>query len=207
MSLQSLIQTVGYLGVWAIVFAESGLLIGFFLPGDSLLFIAGFLASVPKSPFASLGVIPNIVILIVGCFIAAVMGDNVGYGTGHRFGRRLFHRKESRFFHRDNLLKAQKFYEKHGKKTIILARFLPIVRTFAPIVAGIGAMNYRVFFIYNLVGGALWTIGLTIFGYFLGKSIPPERMEKHLIVIVLAIIVASLLPSGWHLYQEHRKRA
>lgn len=207
MTLQSLIQTVGYLGVWAIVFAESGLLIGFFLPGDSLLFIAGFLASVPKSPFASLGIIPNIAVLIMGCFIAAVLGDNVGYGTGHRFGRRLFHRKESRFFHRDNLVRAQKFYEKHGKKTIILARFLPIVRTFAPIVAGIGAMNYRVFFIYNLVGGALWTVGLTILGYFLGKSIPAKEMEKNLIFIVLTIILLSLLPSGWHFYQERRHRS
>jgi membrane-associated protein len=203
--LQGLIRAIGYLGVWAIIFAESGLLIGFFLPGDSLLFIAGFVASTPNSPFLPLGIIPNIAVLSIGCFIAAVVGDNVGYGTGHRFGRRLFHRRESRFFHKENLVRAQKFYEKHGKKTIILARFLPIVRTFAPIVAGIGSMNYRVFFVYNLVGGALWTIGLTILGYFLGRAIPPDIMEKYLILIVIMIIVVSLLPSVFHVYQERKR--
>jgi membrane-associated protein len=112
--LQSLIRTAGYLGVWAIIFAESGLLIGFFLPGDSLLFVAGFIASTPNSPF-------NIVILTIGCWIAAVAGDNVGYSTGYRFGRKLFRREESWFFHKKNLVKAQNFYAKHGKKTIILA--------------------------------------------------------------------------------------
>jgi membrane-associated protein len=203
--LQGLIRAIGYLGVWAIIFAESGLLVGFFLPGDSLLFIAGFLASTPNSPFLPLGIIPNIAVLSIGCFIAAVVGDNVGYGTGHRFGRRLFQRRESRFFHKENLVRAQKFYEKHGKKTIILARFLPIVRTFAPIVAGIGSMNYRVFFVYNLLGGALWTIGLTILGYYLGKAIPPDIMEKYLIFIVIMIIVVSLSPSVLHIYQERKR--
>jgi membrane-associated protein len=203
--LQGLIRAIGYLGVWAIIFAESGLLVGFFLPGDSLLFIAGFLASTPNSPFLPLGIIPNIAVLSIGCFIAAVVGDNVGYGTGHRFGRRLFQRRESRFFHKENLVRAQKFYEKHGKKTIILARFLPIVRTFAPIVAGIGSMNYRVFFVYNLLGGALWTIGLTVLGYYLGKAIPPDIMEKYLIFIVIMIIVVSLSPSVLHIYQERKR--
>ncbi|MGB8701062.1 MAG: VTT domain-containing protein, partial [Thermosynechococcaceae cyanobacterium] len=123
--LPHLIRTFGYIGVWTVVFAESGLLVGFFLPGDSLLFTAGFIASQPNSL--------NVWVLIVGCFMAAVAGDNVGYGTGHRFGRRLFQREDSRFFHKKHLVKAQKFYELHGGKTIILARFLPIVRTFAPI--------------------------------------------------------------------------
>jgi membrane-associated protein len=195
--LQSLIRTAGYLGVWAIIFAESGLLIGFFLPGDSLLFVAGFIASTPNSPF-------NIVILTVGCWIAAVAGDNVGYSTGYRFGRKLFRREESWFFHKKNLVKAQNFYAKHGKKTIILARFLPIVRTFAPIVAGIGSMNYRVFFIYNVVGGTLWAIGLTLLGYFLGRWIPSDLMEKYLILIIVMIVITSLLPSVWHLYQERK---
>ncbi|NJM75018.1 MAG: DedA family protein [Acaryochloridaceae cyanobacterium RU_4_10] len=195
--LQSLIRTAGYLGVWAIIFAESGLLIGFFLPGDSLLFVAGFIASTPNSPF-------NIVILTVGCWIAAVAGDNVGYSTGYRFGRKLFRREESWFFHKENLVKAQNFYAKHGKKTIILARFLPIVRTFAPIVAGIGSMNYRVFFIYNVVGGTLWAIGLTLLGYFLGRWIPSDLMEKYLILIIVMIVITSLLPSVWHLYQERK---
>jgi membrane-associated protein len=195
--LQSLIRTVGYLGVWAIIFAESGLLIGFFLPGDSLLFVAGFIASTPNSPF-------NIIVLILGCWIAAVAGDNVGYSTGYRFGRKLFRRKESWFFHKENLVKAQDFYAKHGKKTIILARFLPIVRTFAPIVAGIGSMEYRVFFIYNVVGGTLWAVGLTLLGYFLGRWIPSDVMEKYLIFIIVLIIITSLLPSAWHLYQERK---
>jgi membrane-associated protein len=195
--LQSLIRTAGYLGVWAIIFAESGLLIGFFLPGDSLLFVAGFIASTPNSPF-------NIVILTVGFWIAAVAGDNVGYSTGYRFGRKLFRREESWFFHKKNLVKAQNFYAKHGKKTIILARFLPIVRTFAPIVAGIGSMNYRVFFIYNVVGGTLWAIGLTLLGYFLGRWIPSDLMEKYLILIIVMIVITSLLPSVWHLYQERK---
>lgn len=195
--LQSLIRTAGYLGVWAIIFAESGLLIGFFLPGDSLLFVAGFIASTPNSPF-------NIVILTIGCWIAAVAGDNVGYSTGYRFGRKLFRREESWFFHKENLVKAQNFYAKHGKKTIILARFLPIVRTFAPIVAGIGSMNYRVFFIYNVVGGTLWAIGLTLLGYFLGRWIPSDLMEKYLILIIVMIVITSLLPSVWHLYQERK---
>ncbi len=195
--LTSLIRTAGYLGVWAIIFAESGLLIGFFLPGDSLLFVAGFIASTPNSPF-------NIVILTIGCWIAAVAGDNVGYSTGYRFGRKLFRREESWFFHKKNLVKAQNFYAKHGKKTIILARFLPIVRTFAPIVAGIGSMNYRVFFIYNVIGGTLWAIGLTLLGYFLGQWIPSDLMEKYLILIIVMIIITSLLPSAWHLYQERK---
>lgn len=160
--------------------------------------MAGFLASTPKSPF-------QIGLLILGCFIAAVAGDNVGYGTGHRFGKRLFRREESWFFHKSNLTKAQKFYEQHGKKTIILARFLPVVRTFAPIIAGIGSMNYRVFLTYNLVGGAIWTVGLTLMGYFLGRMIDPKIMEKYLILVVLSIVVVSLLPSAWHLYQDRKR--
>jgi membrane-associated protein len=195
--LQSLIRTVGYLGVWAIIFAESGLLIGFFLPGDSLLFVAGFIASTPNSPF-------NIVVLTIGCWIAAVAGDNVGYSTGYRFGRKLFRREESWFFHKENLVKAQNFYAKYGKKTIILARFLPIVRTFAPIVAGIGSMNYKVFFFYNVIGGTIWAVGLTLLGYFLGRWIPADVMEKYLIFIVISIVITSLLPSAWHFYQERK---
>lgn len=143
MELQTLIETVGYAGIFAIVFAESGLLFGFFLPGDSLLFTAGFLAS--QGIF-------NIFILSSGCFLAAVFGDSVGYMFGHKVGRRLFHKKESFFFHKDNLQKAEIFYEKHGGKTIILARFLPFIRTFAPIVAGIGNMHYPTFLVYNNSG-------------------------------------------------------
>lgn len=194
--LLSIIQHGGLYLVWAIIFAESGLLIGFFLPGDSLLFLAGFAASQGYM---------NVWVLVIGSFIAAVLGDNVGYGTGSRFGRRLFRKEESWFFHKENLVKAQQFYEKHGRKTIILARFLPIVRTFAPIVAGIGSMNYRVFFTYNLIGGAIWTVGLIFLGFELGKSIPAPLMEKYLIFIVLLIVLVSILPSLYHLYQERKR--
>lgn len=191
--LPQLIKSVGYLGVWAIVFAESGLLVGFFLPGDSLLFTAGFLASVGFF---------NIWILIIGAFVCAVVGDNVGYTTGFRFGRRLFSKEDSWLFHKKHLVTAQKFYEKHGKKTIVLARFLPIVRTFAPIVAGIGKMNYRVFFRYNLIGGFVWTFGVTLLGYFLGRVIPD--VDKYLLPIILLIIIVSLAPTVIHLYRENK---
>lgn len=192
--LSHLIQSLGYLGVWAIVFAESGLLIGFFLPGDSLLFTAGFLASQN---------ILNIWLLVIGCSICAVLGDSVGYVTGHRFGRRLFNRQDSWLFHKKHLVKAQTFYDRHGKKTIILARFLPIVRTFAPIVAGIGSMHYPTFFTYNVVGGLGWAVGLASLGYFLGNMIPD--VDHYLIPIVLLIIILSILPSVWHVYREHAR--
>lgn len=193
--LPQLIKSIGYLGVWAIVFAESGLLIGFFLPGDSLLFTAGFLAS---QGFL------NVWILILGAFVCAVVGDNVGYTTGNRFGPRLFRKEDSWFFHKDHLVTAQKFYEKHGKKTIVLARFLPIVRTFAPIVAGIGKMNYRTFFRYNLIGGFIWTFGVTLLGYFLGRVIPD--VDKYLLPIIVVIIIASVAPSIIHVYRESRSK-
>src|SRR3989344_2091558 len=124
-NLESIISTIGYLGIFTIVFAESGLFFGFFLPGDSLLFTSGFLASQ--------GLL-DIRLLALGCFLAAVLGDSVGYAFGHKFGKRLFHKKDSLLFHKENLEKTKRFYQKHGKKTIVLARFLPIIRTFAPIV-------------------------------------------------------------------------
>jgi membrane-associated protein len=195
--LLQLIKSFGYFGVWAIVFAESGLLVGFFLPGDSLLFAAGFLAS---NGFL------NVWILILGSFIAAVVGDNVGYTTGRRFGPRLFRKEDSWLFHKKHLATAQRFYEKHGKKTLVIARFMPIVRTFAPIVAGIGAMNYRTFVTYNIIGGFVWTFGVTLLGYFLGKIIPAEQIDKYLLPIILIIIVVSVAPSIIHLYRENRSR-
>jgi membrane-associated protein len=192
-----LIRSSGYFGVWAIfliIFFESFLL--FFLPGDSLLFVGGFLASNGTL---------NIWLLVIGCFIGAVLGNNVGYAIGQRFGRRLFQRKNSRIFSKKNLDHTQQFYAQHGGKTIILARFVPIVRTFAPIVAGIGTMKYRIFFVYNLIGGALWAIGLPFLGYFLGKKIDPKTMESNLIWITLGIIIISLLPSAWHLMHDRKK--
>ncbi len=194
--LPAIIKSLGYFGVWAIIFAESGLLIGFFLPGDSLLFTAGFLAS---QNFL------DVRVLIFGCFVCAVLGDNVGYATGYRFGRRLFQKEDSWLFHKKHLASAQNFYDIHGKKAIVLARFMPIVRTFAPIVAGIGSMHYRTFMSYNLIGGFLWTFGITLLGYFLGRVIPAEQVDKYLLPIIALIIIISILPSIIHIIQENRK--
>lgn len=192
---QYLIETFGYIGLFAIIFAESGLLFGFFLPGDSLLFVAGFLASQ--------GLL-SLPILLVTCFTAAVLGDNVGYAFGRRVGKRLFNREDSLFFHKKNVLKAQAFYEKNGPKAIVIARFMPVVRTFAPIVAGVGSMHYRTFMTYNLVGGALWAIGLNLAGFFLGSLIP--NVDKYLLPIVLVIVVASVAPSVIHLLKDPENR-
>ncbi len=195
--LVELIKTVGLLGVFGIVFAESGLLIGFFLPGDSLLFTAGFLAS---QGFL------NIWVLAIGSFVAAVVGDSVGYAFGHKVGRRLFQRKNSLVFHKDNLVKAEEFYEKHGGKAIVLARFMPIIRTFAPIVAGIGAMRYEVFLFYNIIGGFLWAVGVSVAGYWLGNVIPD--VDRYLLPIVAGIVILSVLPGVVHVLNKpvHRRQ-
>jgi len=186
-----LIKTAGYIGLFFIVFAESGLFIGFFLPGDSLLFTAGFLAS---KGFL------NMLILVPITFVAAVLGDNVGYAFGRRVGPKIFTKEDSIFFHKDHLRRAEEFYQAHGPKTIVIARFTPIVRTFAPIVAGIGKMHYRTFLFYNIVGGALWGIGLPLAGYFLGKTIP--GVDQYLIPIIVVIIFISFLPGGYHMLKE-----
>lgn len=188
-----LIQTAGYIGLFAIVFAESGLFFGFFLPGDSLLFTAGFLAS---QDFL------NIFILVPLVFVAAVLGDNAGYAFGRHFGPKIFKREDSFFFHRDHIRRAETFYENHGPKAIVLARFMPVVRTFAPIVAGVGKMHYPTFFFYNIVGGVLWGIGLPLLGYFLGSVIP--GIDQYLLPIIIVIIVASVLPGAVHVLREYR---
>ena len=193
--LKEIIQAIGYFGVFSIIFAESGLLIGFFLPGDSLLFTAGFLASAGFF---------NIHFLVLGCFIAAVTGDSVGYYIGHRWGRRLFQKEDSIFFHKDHLMRAEKFYEKHGGKTIILARFMPVIRTFAPVVAGIGKMHYPTFLGYNLVGGFLWAVVLPYLGYYLGKSIPD--IDKYLFPIIGLIILVSIAPGIYHALKTKQQR-
>ncbi len=193
--LKEIVAAIGYVGVFSMIFAESGLLIGFFLPGDSLLFTAGFLASAGFF---------NIHLLVLGCFIAAVTGDSVGYYIGHRWGRRLFNKKDSFFFRHDHLMKAEKFYEKHGGKTIILARFMPLVRTFAPVVAGIGKMHYPTFLAYNVVGGLLWAVALPYLGYYLGKSIPD--IDKYLIPVIGLIIIVSLAPGIYHTLKTKEQR-
>lgn len=194
--LVELIKTAGYLGVFTIVFLESGLLIGFFFPGDSLLFTAGFLAS---QGFL------DIKILIAGCFIAAVTGDSIGYLIGKKLGPKIFTKDNSLFFNKKHLQSAQKFYDKHGGKTIILARFVPVIRAFAPVVAGAGKMNYKRFVAFNLVGGVLWAIGVTFAGYYLGSMIPD--VDKYLLPIVGLIIIASILPGLHHMLTDAEIRA
>lgn len=189
--LRAVIEAIGLIGIWAIVFLESGMMIGFFFPGDSLLFTAGFLAS--QDYF-------NIWALAFGSFIAAVGGDSIGYAIGHKFGRRLFSKEDSLLFHKKHLAQAEKFYEKHGGKTIILARFIPVIRAFAPVVAGIGSMKYSTFIFYNLIGAFFWAIGLTFLGYFLGNLIPD--VDKYLLPIIGIIIIASVAPGVYHFIKE-----
>ncbi len=193
--LRAFIESIGLFGVYLVVFAESGLLVGFFLPGDSLLFTAGLLAS-PAFEFF------NIWALVLGCWFAAIFGDSVGYMFGKKAGKALFKRENSLLFHPENLIKAQNFYEKHGGKAIVLARFMPVIRTFAPIVAGIGTMHYGRFLFFNIMGGTLWVWGMAFLGYFLGSIIPD--VDKYILPIVLIIIVASVLPPLLHLYKEKK---
>jgi membrane-associated protein len=180
---ERLLETFGTIGLIAIVFAESGLLIGFFLPGDSLLFTAGLLASQGKL---------NIAVILVGCFVAAVLGDQVGYMTGRRFGPGLFRRPDSKLFRREHVDKAEAFFAQHGPKTILLARFVPVVRTFAPIVAGVSHMPYRTFVVWNVVGGFLWAVGVTTLGYVLGETFP--QIEDYLLPAILVIVLLSVVP-------------
>lgn len=195
--IETIIKVGGYIGLFAIIFAESGLLIGFFLPGDSLLFTAGFFASQGLFGF-------SIVPLALGCFVAAVAGDSVGYSFGNRVGRKIFRRKESVLFNPAHLDKAKRFYEKHGPKTIVIARFVPVVRTFAPIVAGAGEMKYRTFIVFNVLGGLIWAVGLTVLGYALGSSIP--GLEHHIEIIIVGIISLSILPVLIHAMRDPAQR-
>ena len=191
MNLSEAIKAIGLAGVAGVVFAETGLLVGFFLPGDSLLFTAGFLAS--QGVF-------DIVWLSILCFVASVLGNVAAYWFGQRVGRKLFERPDSRFFHREHLTRAHAFYERHGAKALVLARFIPVVRVFAPIVAGIGLMSYGKFLFFNLVGGALWAFGLTWLGYWLGSRIP--GVDRYLLPIVGAIVLLSVAPGLVHLWQD-----
>ncbi len=186
-NIAAFVKAAGYLGILGIVFAESGLFLGFFLPGDSLIFTAGFLAS--------RGYL-NIAVLIAVCFAGAVSGDSFGYAFGKKTGPRIFKKEDSLLFKKSHLEKAKIFYEAHGGKTLILARFMPIVRTFAPILAGVGEMNYSVFLVYNAVGGALWAAGLPILGYLLGNIIP--NIDRYIAPFVILIIILSVLPPFIH---------
>jgi membrane-associated protein len=179
----TIIAVAGLIGVIGIIFAETGLFFGFFFPGDSLLFIAGLLASEHRISFFG---------LLIGTFLAAVVGDTVGYAFGKKVGPKIFVKEDSVFFNKEHIARAQHFYEKHGRKTIIIARFMPIIRTFAPIVAGIGNMKYGTFLTFNVIGAFVWTWGMLWFGYGLGSIIP--NPDKYILPIVGLIIIISASP-------------
>ena len=178
-----IIEALGIVGIFSLIFAESGLFFGFFLPGDSLLFTAGLLVSQNILPLYP---------LIIGGSIFAILGDNVGYAFGKKIGPKIFTKENSLIWNRDHIEKSHKFFEKYGSKAIILARFMPIVRTFTPILAGVGTMEYKTFLRYNIIGGIAWVCGLTLFGYFFGKIIP--NPDKYLLPIIVFIIIVSMLP-------------
>jgi len=193
--LVTLAKAAGYFGLFGIIFAESGLFLGFFLPGDSLLFTAGFLAS--QGYF-------NIVLLIVLCFVGAILGDSFGYAFGKKVGPAIFRRDDSFLFHKKHLKRAALFYEKHGGKTIIFARFMPVIRTFAPILAGAGKMHYPTFLFYNVIGGVVWAIGFPALGYFLGSVIPD--VDRYIVPLIILIIILSFIPPVAHALKEKEHR-
>lgn len=191
-----IIRFGGLIGMIIIVYAETGLMIGFFLPGDSLLVIAG--------TFAAKGDL-NIWWLNITLILAAIAGDATGYWIGKRAGHALYSRPNSFWFRREHLIKTHNFYEKHGGKTIVIARFMPIVRTFAPVVAGAAEMTYRQFAIYNVFGGILWVTSMTLTGYFLGLAMGPEKIGKNIHLIVVIVIFLSLLPGIISFLREKAK--
>jgi membrane-associated protein len=191
--LKNLIAIIGYPGLIAIIYAESGLFFGFFLPGDSLLVTAGLLAS--QNYF-------NFILLLLVLPLAAVLGDSTGYWFGHKVGTKIFKEEGSFLFDKRHLDRAHAFYEKHGGKTIILARFIPVIRTFAPIVAGAANMEYIRFVQFNIIGGVSWSMGMLVLGYFLGNVIPD--VDKYLLPIIGLIIFLSLLPPMIEYYREHK---
>jgi len=184
LNLPMLIEAIGYLGIFLIIFAESGLFFGFFLPGDTLLFTAGILASQ--------GYLDIVIVLLITVF-GAVLGDQIGYLFGKKFGPKIFKHDESFFFKKRYVVQAEDFYKKYGKKTVLLSRFMPVIRTFIPILAGVAKMRYKTFIIYNVIGGILWGMSITLLGYFLGQRIP--NIEAYLIPILLLIIFISVLPT------------
>lgn len=183
--LPALVQWAGYFGLTLIIFAETGLLVGFFLPGDSLLVTAGLLAADPAFGL-------NVWLLGAILTVAAIVGDTVGYNIGRISGPHIFSREDSLFFNKKHLIRAQAFYEKHGGKTIIIARFIPILRTFAPVVAGVGRMEYRKFVMFNVVGGVLWIWSMLLTGWLLARTVP--AIAQHIEKVVVVVIFLSILP-------------
>jgi membrane-associated protein len=196
--LEGLVKWAGYIGLTLIIFAETGLLVGFFLPGDSLLVTAGLLAADPAFGL-------NVWLLGGILTVAAIVGDTVGYAVGTATGPRIFTREDSLLFNKAHLLRAQAFYEKHGGKTIIIARFMPIVRTFAPVVAGVGRMEYRAFLSYNVIGGVLWIWSMLLTGWVLARTVP--GVAKHVEKIILLVVFLSVLPGIIAWLRERRNKA
>ena len=194
-TLEEIVRWGGYIGLFAIIFAETGIFLGFFLPGDSLLVTAGLFASNPENGL-------NIVILVPLLSLAAVAGDFTGYTIGKRAGHTLYNRPQSRIFRRDHLLKTREFYEKYGAMTIVIARFMPFARTFAPVVAGIAEMRYRRFATYNIVGGVSWICSMTLLGYFLGRSVP--GIAHNIEYVIIVVVFLSILPLIIK-YIQHKK--
>lgn len=187
------------IGLFLIIFAESGLLIGFFLPGDSLLFIAGLIAAGNSDLKVSL----SLPVILVGCAIAAIAGDQVGYAFGKKVGPSLFNRPDSKIFKQQYVAQADAFFDRHGSKAIVLARFVPIVRTFTPILAGVGKMHYRRFVFYNVAGGLLWTIGVIMLGYWFGNI---AFIKNNIEIVLIGIVVLSIIPAVIE-FLRHRKQS
>ncbi len=194
-SISDIIAWGGYIALFIIVFTETGLMVGFFLPGDSLLVTAGL--------FAAKGNL-NIFYLIVLLSLAAILGDSCSYWIGKKAGHALFHKEDSRLFKKKHLLAAQEFYDKHGGKTIVLARFVPIIRTFAPVIAGVAKMQYRRFVLFNVFGGIFWVTSMLLIGYYLGKLIP--NIDKNIEWVIMIVIFLSILPIFIEYYREKRKK-
>jgi len=199
MDVNNLLEGAGVLGgllaIGTIIFAESGLLIGFFLPGDTLLFPAGFFAAQGKLPLMG---------VLLAAFIGSVIGNETGYIIGKKTGPRVFRKKDGIVFRQEYINKSEQFYEKHGGKTIILARFLPIIRTFAPLVAGVGNMDRKKFFLYNLIGGALWVTTTVLLGYWLGSKIP--NIDHYILPAIAVATVFTFGPTALHLLRDERLR-
>jgi len=201
--LSTVLAVLGY-GVAIIIFVETGLMVGFFLPGDSLLFTAGALAGI--------GILDvNVYLLSAIFFVAAVAGNTTGYMIGKHFGRKLFRNPDSKIFKQKYLKTAEKFYEKHGHKAVILAQFMPILRTFNPVATGIAGMNYKKFITFNIIGAIFWTIGITLAGYFIfrgvGQVIDPEMIDVYLLPIIVVIVLVSFSPAVVHVLKNPDNRA
>jgi len=203
---QKLVQSIGLIGLFLVIFAESGILIGFFLPGDSLLFAAGLVTAGLTTADGTVWTLAggNIAVVAIGCALAAIIGDQVGYAFGNKVGPSLFKRPESKLFKPAYVDQAEAFFARHGSKSIVLARFVPVVRTFAPIVAGVSKMHYRTFVKFNIIGGILWGAGFTLLGYWLGSSFP--WIGKNIEYAIVLIVLISLTPVAIEFIRHRRGR-